>query len=190
MALILASQSPRRKELLAQLGLSFTISVADIDETTDPSIDPKIEVERLSREKAAAIFAGPEDVVLAADTIVVLGGKVLGKPKSTEEAVEMLTNLSGKSHQVCTGVTLQKGTQVCSYVETTQVTFRPLFQMEIQSYVATGEPMDKAGSYGIQGLGACFVSHLEGDYFNVMGLPLCSLTGHLRMLGIPILETT
>ncbi len=189
MSLILASQSPRRKELLGQLGLEFTVQVADIDETTDPAIAPQVEVERLSREKAAAVTCDPATVVVAADTIVVLDGEVLGKPKSTQDATAMLTALSGREHLVCTGVTAQKGTEVHSYVETTKVTFRNLSPQEIAAYIATGEPMDKAGSYGIQGLGGCFVSHLEGDYFNVMGLPICSLTHHLRMLGIPILQT-
>lgn len=191
MNLILASQSPRRRELLSQLGLEFTIKVADIDETMDANLAPEVEVARISQEKAGKIALDYDEntVILAADTIVVLGEKVLGKPKDKDQAKAMLTALSGATHQVFTAVTLVKGDLVDTFVTKTAVTFRQLAELEISSYIATGEPMDKAGSYGIQGLGATFVCHLDGDYFNVMGLPLCDLVCHLRGAGIPILDT-
>lgn len=192
MELILASQSPRRRELLSRLGLEFTVRVADIDETMDPSKLPFDEVARLSRDKAAAVAAGaPEDaVVVAADTVVVLEDRVLGKPHSEEEAVAMLRSLSGRPHQVMTGMTVRRGDRVDSDTVVTDVHFCPLSEAEIAAYVATGEPMDKAGAYGIQGLAAIFVDRLAGDYYNVMGLPLCRLCAMLRAAGVPVLGLT
>lgn len=189
MELILASQSPRRRELLAQMGLRFTVHAADIDETMDPGLPAGQEVARVSRAKALAIARGPEDVVIAADTVVVCQGKILGKPHTPERAVEMLKLLSGRDHQVLTGCTVLRGETVLSHLETTHLYFRPLSAEEIAAYVATGEPLDKAGAYGIQGLGGLFVRRLEGDYYNVMGLPLCALTGLLRQVGVPVLGT-
>ncbi len=189
MELILASQSPRRRELLAQMGLRFTVHAADIDETMDPGLPAGQEVARVSRAKALAIVRGPEDVVIAADTVVVCQGKILGKPHTPERAVEMLELLSGRDHQVLTGCTVLRGETVLSHLETTHLYFRPLSAEEIAAYVATGEPLDKAGAYGIQGLGGLFVRRLEGDYYNVMGLPLCALTGLLRQVGVPVLGT-
>lgn len=189
MELILASQSPRRRELLAQMGLRFTVHAADIDETMDPGLPAGQEVARVSRAKALAIARGPEDVVIAADTVVVCQGKILGKPHTPERAVEMLELLSGRDHQVLTGCTVLRGETVLSHLETTHLYFRPLSAEEIAAYVATGEPLDKAGAYGIQGLGGLFVRRLEGDYYNVMGLPLCALTGLLRQVGVPVLGT-
>lgn len=185
--LILASQSPRRRELLARLGLPFTVCSADIDETMTPGIPPAREVVRLSREKAQAVPAAPGDVVLAADTIVVCDGKILGKPHSKEEAKQMLRLLSGRDHQVMTGYTLLKNGECLTETETSRIHFRPLEEAEIQAYVDSGEPMDKAGAYGIQGLAALFITGLEGDYYNVMGLPLCGLTLALRKLGFSVL---
>ena len=175
MELILASQSPRRKELLGLFCLPFVIRVADIDETMDPAAAPYDEVARVSREKALAVIRGTEDIVVAADTIVVCENKVLGKPKSKEEAVEMLSLLSGRDHQVMTGMTVLRGKVCLSCTEVTDIHFRELSEKEIAAYVATGEPMDKAGAYGIQGGAALFAEKMVGDYYNVMGLPVCKL---------------
>ena len=175
MNLILASQSPRRRELLGLFKLPFAVRVADIDETTDPSASPYDEVARLSREKALAVPREADDIVIAADTIVVLGGRVLGKPHSVQEAREMLTALSGRDHQVMTGITVLRRDTVNTCTEVTDIHFRPLSQKEIDTYVATGEPMDKAGAYGIQGGAALFADKMVGDYYNVMGLPVCRL---------------
>ena len=189
MELILASQSPRRRELLARMGLSFTVSVADIDETMDDAKKPFDEVARLSAQKAAAIAeTAPADaVIVAADTVVVLEDRVLGKPHSTEEAVAMLTALSGRDHQVMTGVTVRRGGETVTDTVVTHVWFRPLSRAEIDAYVASGEPMDKAGAYGIQGLAGLFVERLDGDYYNVMGLPICRLCAMLRSVGVEVL---
>ncbi len=190
MALILASQSPRRKTLMELFSVPFTVRVADIDETMDAVLSPAQEVARVSREKALAVPHAPEDVVVAADTIVVCGGNVLGKPKDEADAVRMLTQLSGARHQVMTGVTVVKGTKIESFTEITDIDFRPLSQKEITAYVRTGEPMDKAGAYGIQGGAALFVSRLEGDYYNVMGLPVCRLGQVLKTVAPEIMEET
>lgn len=185
--LILASQSPRRRELLGRLGLPFTAVSADIDETMTPGIDPVLEVARLSREKAQAVDAGPRDVVLAADTVVILDGEVLGKPHTPEKAKEMLRRLSGRAHLVVTGYTVLKDGKAITETEESRIFFRELLPREIDAYVESGEPLDKAGAYGIQGLGALFIRGLEGDYYNVMGLPLCAVSQTLRSLGLPIL---
>ena len=171
--LILASASPRRRELLSLFGIPFTVRVADIDEAMDPTKSPCDEVARVSCRKALAVERGPEDVVVAADTIVVCAGRVLGKPHSREEAVAMLQLLSGREHQVMTGCTVLCGDRRETFTEVTDLTFRPLSEAEIQRYVASGEPMDKAGAYGIQEwIGHIGVSHINGSYFNVMGLPV------------------
>lgn len=187
--IILASQSPRRQELLKLTGLPFTVRAADIDETMDKSLPVQQEVTRVSRLKAQAIAAAaaPGDIIIAADTIVVIDGKKLGKPHSEADARAMLRLLSGRTHEVVTVLTVCCGDQIRSEPVVTRVTFRALSEDEITAYIATGEPMDKAGSYGIQGYGAMFVSHLEGDYFSVMGLPLCPLCSQLRAFGVPIL---
>ncbi len=176
MNIILASQSPRRKELMGLFHIPFTIRVADIDETMDPSLPPAEEVARVSRLKAEAVLREPEDIVIAADTIVVCDGSVLGKPKDETHARQMLTMLSGKAHQVMTGLTVLRGDKCICCTQITDVYFRDLTQDEILSYIATGEPMDKAGAYGIQGLAALFVERVEGDYCNVIGLPVCRLS--------------
>ena len=187
MQLILASQSPRRKELLGLFGVPFTVRVADIDETMDPKKPAFDEVARVSRCKAMAVPRSAEDVVIAADTIVVVEGKVLGKPHSPEEAVQMLQLLSGRDHQVMTGVCVLLGNQQRVFTEVTDLHFRPLTEAEIRRYVATGEPMDKAGSYGIQGGAALFCQRMEGDYYNVMGLPVCRLGQVLAELAPQII---
>lgn len=183
MQLILASQSPRRQELLRLFGVPFRVEVADIDETMDPNKPPFEEVARVSRGKALAIRRQPEDVVVAADTIVVCQDRVLGKPHSEEEARQMLTLLSGRDHQVMTGVTVLRGDRERVFTEVTDLHFRPLSQKEILRYVRSGEPMDKAGAYGIQGGAALFCEKMAGDYYNVMGLPVCRLGQVLKELA-------
>lgn len=173
MALILASGSPRRRQLLSLFKIPFTVRAADIDETMDPAADPRQEAARVSRLKALAVPRGEDDVVLAADTIVVCQGRVLGKPRDEQDAFNMLCLLSGRDHQVMTGWTLVRGEKVLSFTEVTDLHFRELTEKEIRNYIATGEPMDKAGAYGIQGGAALFCRRMEGDYYNVMGLPVC-----------------
>ena len=180
MNLILASASPRRKELLGLFSIPFEIRVADIDETMDLAKPPFDEVARVSSLKAMATPHSSEDVVVAADTIVVCEDRVLGKPHSAEEAVSMLRLLSGREHQVMTGVTVICGDQCKTFTEVTDIHFRELSDREIRAYVATGEPMDKAGAYGIQGGAALFCTRMVGDYYNVMGLPVCRLGQLLR----------
>lgn len=190
MQLILASGSPRRKELLGLFGVPFTIRAADIDETMDPDKPPFDEVARVSRRKALAAPREKDDLVIAADTIVVCGGRVLGKPHSREEAIAMLTTLSGRDHQVMTGCTLVRGGDVQTFTEVTDLHFRPLSQAEIARYVDSGEPMDKAGAYGIQGGAALFCEKIVGDYYNVMGLPVCRLGQALRGMAPELMEET
>ena len=188
MNVILASASPRRKELLGLFGIPFTVRVADIDETMDNAKAPYDEVSRVSCAKAMAIPAEPSDIVIAADTIVVCEGKVLGKPRSEEEAKEMLRLLSGRDHQVMTGCTVLHGGSCRSFTEVTDLHFRELGENEIEKYVASGEPMDKAGSYGIQGGAALFCEQMVGDYYNVMGLPVCRLWKVLAELAPEVME--
>ena len=188
MNLILASQSPRRRELLGLFRIPFIVRVADIDETMDPMLPPAQEVARVSLAKAQAVERAEEDVVIAADTIVVCQGQILGKPKDTEDARQMLTLLSGRDHQVMTGLTVARGETVLSVTEVTDIHFRQLSQQEILRYIATGEPMDKAGSYGIQGGAAVFAQRIEGDYFNVVGLPVCRLWQLLQQLAPELTE--
>lgn len=182
MQLILASASPRRRELMGAFGHPFEVCSADIDETMDPKKSPFEEVARVSRLKALAIPREEGDVVVAADTIVVCGGKVLGKPKNKERAEEMLALLSGRDHQVMTGCTVLRGDRAETFTEVTTLHFRPLSPGEIRRYAQSGEPLDKAGAYGIQGGGALFCTGMEGDYYNVVGLPLCHLGQVLKKL--------
>ncbi len=170
---ILASQSPRRQELMGLFHVPFTVQVADIDESM--AGDPYTEVARVSRRKAEAIPCGPEDVIIAADTVVVCEGEILGKPKDGEDAKRMLRLLSGRDHQVMTGMTVRSLKKTVTVTEVTDIHFRPLSEAEMDAYIATGEPMDKAGSYGIQGGAALFAEKMVGDYYNVMGLPVCRL---------------
>ena len=183
MNLILASASPRRKELLSLFGIPFVIRAADIDEAMDPAKAPFDEVARVSRLKALATEHSDHDVVIAADTIVVCGGEVLGKPRDEEDARRMLRLLSGRDHQVMTGVTVLYGGDAVTFTEVTDLHFRHLSDREIDRYVATGEPMDKAGSYGIQGGAALFCTGMKGDYYNVMGLPVCALGEVLKQVA-------
>lgn len=190
MQLILASQSPRRKELLGLFHIPFDVRVADIDEAMDPAKPACEEVARVSRAKAHAITRTPEDVVIAADTIVVCAGQVLGKPIDEADAFRMLRLLSGRDHQVMTGMTVLKGEKELVHTEITDIHFRELSDKEILAYIRTGEPMDKAGSYGIQGGAALFAEKMAGDYYNVMGLPVCRLGQMLRTLAPTLMEET
>lgn len=188
MKVILASQSPRRKELLGLFHIPFTVRVADIDETMDPKKPAAQEVARVSRLKAEAVPHGNDDTVIAADTIVVCQGQILGKPKNEADAFRMLQLLSGRDHQVMTGMTVLRGERCTVCTEITDIHFRPLSEKEILAYIATGEPMDKAGAYGIQGGAALFAQRLVGDYYNVMGLPVCRLSLILKDLAPEIME--
>ena len=185
MAMILASQSPRRRELLGQMGFSFTVRPAKGEELPHPDLTPAQLVEELARQKALEVSAeaASDDVVVAADTVVAIDGKVLGKPHDKVHAAQMLSALSGREHTVYTGVAVKRGETLLVEHEATQVRFRPLTEREIDLYIQTGEPMDKAGSYGIQGYGALLVEGIRGDYFNVVGLPICRLGRMLAQVG-------
>lgn len=185
---ILASQSPRRRELFGLFHLPFTVRVSDVDEAMNPEKGAFDEVARVSKLKALAVDRNDDDVVIAADTVVVCDGKILGKPHSPQEAENMLALLSGRDHQVMTGVTVLHGKDADTFTEVTQLHFRHLSRKEISAYVATGEPMDKAGSYGIQGGGALFVESMMGDYYNVMGLPVCRLWQCLHRMVPQLME--
>ena len=189
MNIVLASQSPRRRELLSRMGLDFSIQTPTVDEDAFTAPEPVELVKLLSREKARQVAAGltGDTLVIAADTVVVRDGTVLGKPSSPQEAEAMLASLSGRSHLVCTGVTAARGGRAVTEAEVTRVTFRSLDREEIRRYVATGEPLDKAGAYGIQGLGALLVSGIQGDYSNVVGLPVCLLGQMLKQFGLDCL---
>ena len=185
--LILASASPRRAELLATIGVPFSVQPADVDETPGSSETAYDYVERLAREKALAVAqTNPTQLVLGSDTSVVLNGAILGKPVSTADAEATLARLSGRTHQVMTAVALVQDGQCQSVVSVTNVTFRELADEEIRAYVSSGEPMDKAGSYGIQGRGGVFVSQLQGSYSAVVGLPLQETAGLLAQAGYPV----
>jgi septum formation protein len=182
--LILASQSPRRAELLSRLGLTFEIAPADIDESYVDHEMPADHAERLAREKAITVARRePDALVIGSDTIVVLGDDVLGKPRDPEEALQMLLRLEGREHQVFTGVAIARGSQVESSLEQVRVRFRSLSRAECEAYVATGEPLDKAGAYGIQGFGSALVDCINGDYFAVMGLPVVRTLAILERFG-------
>ena len=190
MAIILASQSPRRRELLGQMGLTqFIIRPALGEETAAPGLTPALLVEALSRQKAEEVAgrSEPGDLVIAADTVVAVDGTVLGKPRDEAHAREMLSLLSGREHTVYTGVTVRRDGQVLTGHEATRVRFRLLSPAEIDAYVRSGEPMDKAGAYGIQGLGALLVEGIDGDYCNVVGLPVCRLGRMLLEFGVDLL---
>lgn len=185
MRVVLASQSPRRRELLSLVGISHEVQPADIDETPWPDEMPVPHAERLAKAKAHVIaMREPDAVVIAADTIVVIDGAILGKPADAADARTMLRRLSGRTHEVYTAVAVAMGAHVASDVVRVQVRFRALDDETIARYVDTGEPMDKAGAYGIQGYGATIVEHIEGDYFAVMGLPLTTVVDLAARLGV------
>ena len=181
---ILASASPRRRDLLTMIGIRHDVVPADIDETYLPGEPPLAHAERLAREKGTAVAARyPEALTIAADTIVVIDEQVLGKPRDVADATRMLRQLSGRTHTVFTAVAVVRAGRVESGVEAVTVTFRHLTDAEIGAYIATGEPMDKAGSYGIQGFGAIIVERIDGDFFAVMGLALGRMVQLMRRLG-------
>jgi septum formation protein len=182
--LVLASQSPRRAELLQRLGLGFEVVPASIDESYVDHEMPADHAERLAREKAFAVaHARPDALVVGSDTIVVLGSDVLGKPRDEHDAVEMLLRLSGREHQVFTGVAVAHGGRLESELQRVTVRFRDLTRRECEEYAATGEPLDKAGAYGIQGYGSALVDGIDGDYFAVMGLPVVCVLRLVRRFG-------
>jgi septum formation protein len=190
MGIVLASGSPRRKELMEMLGVKdLRIVPAKGEERYDPGIPPEEIVSRLSRAKAEEVAASCRsgDIVVAADTIVWVDGRVFGKPRSESEAAAMLRTLSGRGHTVYTGVTVLGDAEEDTEVENTEVVFRELSDEEIEGYIACGEPMDKAGAYGAQGKAALFVQGIDGDFFNVMGLPLCRLGLMLKKQGVKLL---
>ncbi len=181
--LILASQSPRRQELLRNAGFSFEIRASGVEEVPQPHESAADYVTRLALDKALAIDASPDDFVIAADTTVILGETIMEKPLSAEDAVSMLTALSGQTHTVLTGVCVRHNGRTWTACESTQVHFVPISGEEIRAYVASGEPMDKAGAYGIQGLASKFVDRIEGCYFNIVGLPVARVYSLLREAG-------
>ena len=182
---VLASGSPRRHDLLNLVGISHEVRPANIDETMRPRETPHRHAERLAREKARVVATrDPGLITIGADTIVVVNRKVLGKPTDADHAAVMLRQLSGRHHTVITAVAVSRGKKLRSAVEEVQVKFRKLHEDEILAYIATGEPLDKAGAYGIQGFGATIVESVDGDYFAVMGLPLARLVGLLRDVGV------
>jgi nucleoside triphosphate pyrophosphatase len=182
---VLASSSPRRRELLALVGIPHEVQPADIDETLRPRETPRRYAERLAREKASAVATrDPNLITIGADTIVVINRKILGKPADADQAGAMLRQLSGREHTVVTAVAVSRGKKLRSAVDEVRVRFRTLRADEIDAYIATGEPMDKAGAYGIQGYGATIVECINGDYFAVMGMSLVRLVGLLRDVGV------
>ena len=173
--IVLASQSPRRHELLRRMGIAdFSVVVPNVEESYPDGLSPQQIVAHISRLKsdAAAPLVAPTDILIAADTMVFLGDDRLGKPRDEADALRMLTELAGNRHTVCTGVTVRQGDRVESFTVSTDVYFRPCTEAELRAYVATGEPMDKAGAYGVQSLGALLVERIDGDFYNVMGLPV------------------
>lgn len=182
--LILASSSPRRKELLENLHISFEVSSSDVDESFDPALTPGEIVMELSNRKAKAVSEqNPDSFVIGADTVVVLEGSVLGKPKDRSEAYFMLKNLSGKTHSVFTGVSIIGPEKEKNFYVKTDVVFWELSDEEINAYIDTSEPFDKAGAYGIQGFGSVLVKEINGDYFSVVGLPVSKTVRELRNAG-------
>ncbi|MEO5814776.1 MAG: Maf family protein [Gemmatimonadaceae bacterium] len=182
---VLASQSPRRRELLTLVGIAHEVRPADIDESYLAGEEPGAHAERLAREKVAAVSRDVSDaLVIGSDTIVVVDGDVLGKPRDEAQAFAMLSRLSGRSHTVITAVAVEWRGVIRSAIVEVAVTFHPLTAEEIEAYIATREPMDKAGAYGIQGFGATIVERVDGDYFAVMGLPLQRLVRLMAELGV------
>ena len=185
--IVLASQSPRRQELLRRMGIEhFSVVVPNADESYPAGLSAQETVSLIARKKAdaAARLASPDDIVITADTMVFLDDERLGKPHDEADALRMLTELSGRAHTVCTGVTVRRGDNLECFTVSTEVYFRSASRQELLGYIATGEPMDKAGAYGIQGLGALFIERISGDYYNVMGLPIEALGRVLQRFGV------
>lgn len=186
--IILASKSPRRRELLSVIFKNFDIEVSDADETMPDNLSPADCASEIAYRKLCDIKSKFDDaLIIAADTIVVLDNKILGKPKNETDAFNMLSSLSGRTHTVYTGVALSYKDKLIRFSEGTSVSFRPLSADIIRAYIETKEPMDKAGAYGIQNKGALFVEKIEGDYFNVVGLPICRLATEIEKLGFSVL---
>lgn len=188
--IVLASASPRRQELLRRIGIEdFDIRVPEVEESFPQGLTPPEVVAHISREKAdaAAALCTPEEIVITADTMVFLDDQRLGKPADEADALRMLTSLQGRRHTVCTGVTVRQGDCRLTEADSTDVYFRPASWEELLAYIKTGEPMDKAGAYGVQGKGALLVERLDGDFFNVMGLPLLRLSRMLARFGVVLL---
>ncbi|HEX9582159.1 MAG TPA: Maf family protein [Gemmatimonadales bacterium] len=184
--IVLASQSPRRRQLLDMLGIRHVVDPANVEERQETGEAPEAFAARIARQKALQVVTRHGGTpVLAADTVVVVDGDTLGKPRSPEEACQMLARLAGRDHRVVTAVALAAGARVHQRCDVTQVWFRPISPEEIQAYVATGEPLDKAGAYGVQGLGSVLVDRIDGDFFGVMGLPLRLVIDLLAEAGVP-----
>lgn len=189
--IVLASGSPRRQELLRRIGVTeFDVRVPEVEESCPAGLTPRETVEYISREKAdaAARLCTEDEIVITADTMVFLDGQRLGKPADEADALRMLTALQGRRHTVCTGVTVRQGGRSVTESEATEVCFRPASEAELRGYIATGEPMDKAGAYGVQGKGALLVERLDGDFFNVMGLPVLRLSRMLGQFGVAFFD--
>ena len=188
--IVLASKSPRRHELLRRMGITdFSVVVPDVEETYPEGLAPQEIVAHIARLKsdAAAPLVGPEDILITADTMVFLENDRLGKPRDEADALRMLLELQGRHHTVCTGVTVRQGERLLTRAQSTDVYFRPATERELRAYIAGGEPMDKAGAYGVQGQGALLVERIDGDFFNVMGLPVVLLEEMLREFGVVLL---
>lgn len=187
--IVLASASPRRQELLRRIGITdFDIRIPEVEERFPEGLTPPQVVSYISREKSDAVPCAPEEIVITADTMVFLDDQRLGKPADEADALRMLTALQGRRHTVCTGVTVRQGERRLTEAESTAVYFRPASESELRAYIRTGEPMDKAGSYGVQGKGALLVERLDGDFFNVMGLPVLRLSRMLERFGVFLLD--
>lgn len=186
---VLASKSPRRSEILSRFGLQFEILPADVDESVPASLPADEAVAEISRRKAEAVRSqvGADRIVIACDTVVSVDGRIFGKPRDRADAERMLHILSGRTHQVFSGLAVCCGDRMIRGIEQTDVTFRSLTDAEIGAYLSTGEPFDKAGGYGIQGIGGLLVDSIHGDYYNVVGLPLCRLMVALREFGLDLL---
>ena len=186
--IVLASGSPRRQDLLGRMGIrDFVVSVPQVEEVCPGGLTPEETVCHISRQKSAAVQAEADDIVITADTMVFLDGIRLGKPRDEADALRMLSALQGRHHTVCTGVTVRQGDKVLTRAQSTQVWFREATTEELKHYIRSGEPMDKAGAYGVQGLGALLVERIDGDFFNVMGLPVLLLSRMLAQFGVTLL---
>lgn len=187
--IVLASGSPRRQELLRRMGIEdFTVRVPQVEEWYPEGLSPEEIVGYISREKSLAVESAEDELIITADTMVFLDEQRLGKPRDEEHALEMLTALAGRRHTVCTGVTLRQGQRLLTRAQSTDVYFRPATERELRAYIRGGEPMDKAGAYGVQGQGALLVERIDGDFFNVMGLPVLLLSRMLAEFGVKLLD--
>lgn len=184
--LILASNSPRRQEMFHHLKIPFTVRTGNVDETIVTTMNPAEKVKQLARLKGNSVSLAENEIILAADTVVAFEGKIFGKPKSKQEAYDMMSTLSGQTHEVYTGVFIRSQQNEVAFVERTSVTWWPLSETIIQWYINSDEPYDKAGGYGIQNLGAILVKEINGDYFNVVGLPISRVVRELTELGLHI----